>query len=56
MVILIAVGLTLVSALIAWLAIRVPRVAGSGSSVNVGDGEQEDSSIIEEGQIAPHAE
>jgi MFS family permease len=56
MVMLISVGLALASALIAWLAIRVPKVAVRGSSVNVGYGEQEDSSLIEEGRLAPHAE
>jgi hypothetical protein len=56
MVMLIVVGFALASVPIAWLAIRVPKAAGSGSSLNVGYGEQEDSSIIEEGHIAPHAE
>jgi hypothetical protein len=36
LVMLIAVGLALASALIAWLAIRVPKVAARGPSVNVG--------------------
>jgi len=36
LVMLIAVGLALASALIAWLAIRVPKVAVRGPSVNVG--------------------
>ena len=36
LVMLIVVGLALASALIAWLAIRVPKVAVRGPSVNVG--------------------
>jgi hypothetical protein len=49
----IAVGLALTSALKAWLAIRVPKVAVRDSSVNVGYGEQEDTSVLEEGKVAP---
>jgi hypothetical protein len=50
---LIAAALALASALIAWLAIRVPRVAGSGSRVNMAGGGQEGTDVLREGNVAP---
>jgi hypothetical protein len=52
MVMLIAAGLALASALIAWLAIRVPRVAGSGSRVNIEVGGQDGTGMLREGKVA----
>jgi EmrB/QacA subfamily drug resistance transporter len=53
LVMLIAAALALASALIAWLAIRVPRVAGSGSRVNMAGGGQEGTDVLREGNVAP---
>ena len=39
--------------LIAWLAIGVPRVAGSGSRVSVGVGGQERTDVLRKGNVAP---
>jgi hypothetical protein len=52
MVMLIAAGLALASAHIAWLAIRVPRVAGSGSRVNIEVGGQDGTGMLREGKVA----
>jgi hypothetical protein len=46
----IAVGLALACAFSAWLTIRVQNTAVRGSSANVGYGEEEDMSVLEEGQ------
>ena len=39
--------------LIAWLVIRVPRAAGSGSRVNVAVDRQKETGVLREGNVAP---
>lgn len=51
-IMLIAVGLALASALSAWLTIRVSHTAVRGSTTNAGYDEEKDTSVLEAGQTA----